>query len=116
MLPLRNKNRLRRLKSKGVIDRLFLEGEGLHSKNLFLRIIQDKDSSFLYAGVSVSKRNFKKAVDRNRIKRQLRVALKTESVFAFTGSLMLVYKGRQRPNTTDLIEETSLLFAKIIPV
>ena len=83
MLPQKNKNRLRRLKSKGVIDRLFLEGEGLHSKNLFLRIIQDKDSPFLYAGVSVSKRNFKKAVDRNRIKRQLRVALKTESVFAF---------------------------------
>jgi len=116
MLPLRNKNRLRRLKSKSVIDRLFLEGEGVHSKNLFLRIIQDKDSPFLYVGVSVSKRNFKKAVDRNRIKRQLREALKTESVIAFTGCLMLVYKGRQRPNTADLIEETSLLFAKIIPV
>ena len=30
----------------------------------------------LYVGVSVPKRNFKRAVDRNKIKRQLRIALK----------------------------------------
>ena len=63
MLPPKKTN-LRRLKSKAVIDRLFLEGEGIHSKHLFLRLIQEKETPFVYAGVSVSKRNFKKAVDR----------------------------------------------------
>lgn len=110
------KTNLRRLKSKAVIDRLFLEGEGIHSKHLFLRLIQEKETPFVYAGVSVSKRNFKKAVDRNRIKRQLRVALKSVAQISFKGSFMLVYKGRKLPNTRELIEETSLLFAKITPL
>ncbi len=115
MLPPKKTN-LRRLKSKAVIDRLFLEGEGIHSKHLFLRLIQEKETPFVYAGVSVSKRTFKKAVDRNRIKRQLRVALKSVTQISFKGSFMLVYKGRKLPNTLELIEETSLLFAKITPL
>ena len=66
----------------------------------------------IYVGVSVSKRNFKKAVDRNRIKRQLREALKAISPIPFAGSFMLVYKGRKLPNTQNLIDEAKLLFAK----
>jgi ribonuclease P protein component len=104
---------LNRLKSKTVIDRLFLEGEGVHSKHLFIRLIQEKESPYLYAGVSVSKRNFKKAVDRNRIKRQLRIALKAVDPIPFRGSFMLVYKGRKLPKTQELVEESALLFAKI---
>ena len=108
----KTKPSLKRLKSKIIIDRLFQDGEGFHSKHLFLRLIQDETSSNLYAGVSVSKRNFKKAVDRNRIKRQLREALKAISPIPFAGSFMLVYKGRKLPITQNLIEEAKLLFAK----
>lgn len=108
----KTKPSLKRLKSKIIIDRLFQEGEGFHSKDLFLRLIQDETSSYLYAGVSVSKRNFKKAVDRNRIKRQLRAALKALSPIPFSGSFMLVYKGRKLPITQNLIDEAKLLFAK----
>lgn len=108
----KTKPSLKRLKSKIIIDRLFQEGEGFHSKHLFLRLIQDETSSDLYAGVSVSKRNFKKAVDRNRIKRQLRAALKALSPIPFSGSFMLVYKGRKLPITQNLIDEAELLFAR----
>ena len=108
----KTKPSLKRLKSKIIIDRLFQEGEGLHSKHLFLRLIEDETSSDLYAGVSVSKRNFKKAVDRNRIKRQLRDVLKALSPIPFAGSFMLIFKGKKLPITQNLIDEAKLLFAK----
>ena len=109
----KTKPSLKRLKSRIIIDRLFEEGEGFHSKHLFLRLIQEEKSSDLYAGVSVSKRNFKKAVDRNRIKRQLRETLKALSPpVAFSGSFMLVYKGKKLPITQNLIDEAKILFAK----
>ena len=113
MSPQKNNPFLKRLKSKTVIDRLFLEGEGVHSKHLFVRLIQEKESPYLYAGVSVSKRNFKKAVDRNRIKRQLRIALKTVYPISFRGSFMLVYKGRKLPKTQELVDESAIIFAKM---
>ncbi len=81
-------------------------------KHLFLRLIEDETSSDLYAGVSVSKRNFKKAVDRNRIKRQLRGVLKALSPIPFAGSFMLIFKGKKLPITQNLIDEAKLLFAK----
>ena len=108
----KTKPSLKRLKSKIIIDRLFQEGKGLHSKHLFLRLIEDETSSDLYAGVSVSKRNFKKAVDRNRIKRQLRGVLKALSPIPFAGSFMLIFKGKKLPITQNLIDEAKLLFAK----
>ena len=108
------KTNLRRLKSKAVIDRLFLEGEGIHSKHLFLRLIQEKETPFVYAGVSVSKRNFKKAVDRNRIKRQLRVALKAqEHLLSFPGNGMLIFKGRKQLSTPSIIAETQHLLEQL---
>lgn len=63
-----------KLKSKKIIDQLFKNGQ---SKVFFpLRIIWDysplTESVPVQCGVSVSKRNFPKATDRNRIKRQLR--------------------------------------------
>lgn len=65
-----------RLCSKKIIDKLFLEGESFLSfpfKIVYLKI--DRPSSFpVQAGFSVGKRNFKKAVQRNLIKRKMREA------------------------------------------
>jgi len=63
-----------KLKSKKIIDQLFKNGQ---SKAFFpLRIIWDycplTEPVPVQCGVSVSKKNFPKAADRNRIKRQLR--------------------------------------------
>ncbi len=65
-----------RLRSKKLIEQLFREGS---SFNLYpLRFIYTKQAPLVAALpqvlISVSKRNFKKAVDRNRLKRQLREA------------------------------------------
>ncbi len=68
-----NFNREERLKSKTSIDLLFAEGKGFNSNPL--RIIYYKEQNerpLPQVLFSVSKKNFKKAIDRNRIKRQMR--------------------------------------------
>ena len=68
----------------------------------------------LYAGVSVTKRRFKRAVDRNRIKRQLREALKnTETKLPLRGYCMLIFQGKKHPKTSELISDCEVLFSKI---
>lgn len=105
---------LNRLKGKDLIDALFRKGTVRKSKNVRLKVLEAKeDQSTLYVGVSVPKRNFKKAVDRNRIKRQLRVAIKqVEKNIPFSGSCMLIYTGRKHPITAELIENVKELFEK----
>ena len=63
-----------RLKSRKLIGRLYTEGKVIKAFPLRMVYIQTKHTSGFPAqvGVSVPKRNFKKAVDRNRIKRLLR--------------------------------------------
>ena len=62
------------LKSKKIIDRLFEEGKRAKSFPLSVTFLPLKDAPLNQAGFAVSKRNFKNATDRNRIKRQLREA------------------------------------------
>lgn len=70
--------KIEKLKSKKLIELLFIEGEWqscgpLKIRTLSFTIEASKDAlTGTHYGVSVSKRFFKKAVDRNRIKRLLR--------------------------------------------
>ena len=105
--------KLERLKSKAAIDLLFEKGEILRSKHMMLKYQTSRTNSSFCAGVSVSKRNFKKAVDRNRIKRQLREGLKqTEPQHYFAGNCMLIFTSKKQIDTSMLIKEISLLLAK----
>jgi len=105
---------LKRLKSKYAIEHLFTEGRVLGTKHLIFRITKQEEASAFYVAVSVSKRNFKKAVDRNRIKRQLRVALKThEHLLSFPGNGMLIFNGKKHLSTQSIIEETQHLLEKL---
>jgi len=63
-----------RLKGKKLIERLFIEGKRLKSAAVQMVFLQiEHDANHLYqAGFSVAKKRFKKAVDRNRIKRLMR--------------------------------------------
>ena len=69
-------NKEERLKSRKLIQQLFAEGKSLNAFPIrLLYLPSDHDSPYrIQAGVTVSKRNFKKAVQRNRIKRLLREA------------------------------------------
>lgn len=68
-----------KLKNEKIIERLFKEGETLFVypiKIVYQETTNDAMRPGMYVGVSVSKRNFKLAVDRNKIKRQLRESIR----------------------------------------
>jgi len=62
-----------KLKSKILIDKLFSKGKGISANPIRLvYFIGEQSEALPKVLFSVSKRNFKKAVDRNHIKRQMR--------------------------------------------
>ena len=69
------------LKSKSVIDRLYAEGASVTSyplRAVFLEQSADKQESTAAILLSVAKRRFRHAVDRNLMKRRIREAYRTE--------------------------------------
>lgn len=69
-----------RLKSRKQIDSLFAEGKGfaVFPLRVVYRFQSMAEKGGVQVGVSASKRHFKKAVDRNRIKRLLREAYRLQ--------------------------------------
>jgi len=101
-----------RLKGKERIDFLFQNGTVVRSRNLIMRQHKNLKESFFFVGVSVAKRNFSLAVDRNRIKRQLRSTFIHLEDGPFLGSCMIIYTGKPLPKTSLLKEEILSLFIK----
>lgn len=72
-----------RLKSKKDIDTLFLSGKAFFVfpfKVIYHLVPDQSKGSPVKFGISVPKRAFKKAVDRNRIKRKVREAYRTQKI------------------------------------
>ena len=90
-----------KLKSRKTIELLFEEGKSVSKHPIKLFFTSLEDSPKTQAGFAVPKRSFNKAVDRNRIKRQLRESyrlqkhlLKNEGGLKF--ALMFLYIGRDK--------------------
>jgi ribonuclease P protein component len=73
-------NKKEKLKSRKLLDQVFKEGKTFTVFPLKLFYLQpaEKMDFFIKTGVGVSGRNFKKAVQRNHVKRLLREAYRTE--------------------------------------
>lgn len=97
-----------KLKSRKKIKRVFEEGKTVKKYPILVRYIELEVESH-QVGVSVSKRNFKKAVDRIRIKRQLREAYRlNKSELADKPAkyaIMLIFIGREH-TASDVIHKT----------
>lgn len=110
-----------KLKSKKLIERLFAEGQAVTVFPLRLVALdcQLEDGVLLKVGVSVSKKRFNRAVDRNRIKRLLREAYRHNKSVLFNNiatqkALMILYIGSEIPDYKALESKMSLLFERFL--
>lgn len=107
-----------KLKKKKTIDLLFSEGQTVTKYPLRLVYVKTaSEEPALQMGVSVSKRYFKKAVDRNYFKRVLRETyrlnkhlLQTEDGAHY--ACMFFYQTKERLSYADIEEKTKALFVK----
>jgi ribonuclease P protein component len=86
-----------RLKSKRDIDALFSRNASVfkYPVKILFHEHSHRDTT-IYFGVSVSKRNFKRAVDRNLIKRRMRAAVYNVEGSKFVGNnIMLIYVSKE---------------------
>ena len=90
-----------KLKSKKLIDALFIEGKSVKVfplRMVFMETPLPYPDVAIQAGVSVSKRNHKLAVTRNRIKRILREAYRLNKTLleikGTTFAVLIIYTGR----------------------
>ncbi|MBI3882789.1 MAG: ribonuclease P protein component [Sphingobacteriales bacterium] len=103
-----------RLKSRKTIEHLFKEGK---SFSIFpFRVIysvENRVENILQAGFGASTRNFKKAVDRNRIKRLMREAYRLQKEVLNNQNLAVffIYTGKEIPDY-KLVSEKILLCIK----
>lgn len=117
-------NKDKKLKSRKAIQDIFATREGIHSFPvlLFWRIDNEATESGVQLGVSVSKKKFKTAVARNRIKRKMREAwrLEQQKLNAFTQEkgislqIMLVFTGRQLEDADKCQTSIKILSKKFI--
>lgn len=110
-----------KLKSQKLIEKLFLEGKSISVFPLRMLYLQTdfEDGSKLKTGVSASKRNFKKAVDRNRIKRLLREAYRLNKAEYFNNittsyALMILYIGKDSTDFDSVNSKVKLLFSNFL--
>jgi ribonuclease P protein component len=106
---------MERLKGKKQIEQLFVTGNSVGA--FPLRMVYLKSTDKHLVGVSVSKKHFKSAVDRNRIKRLLRVAVEKQLSVALDEldskyCLMVLYVGKEMPESSPLKEQFEFLIKR----
>ena len=110
-----------KLKSKTTIDLLFSEGKSVSKYPLrlvYVPINLEKDEQ-IKMGVSVSKKYFKKAVDRNYFKRVLRETYRLNKHLLLENpekkyGFMFFYQTKDRLSYQEINEKTIQLFQKFI--
>lgn len=102
-IPKKKLGRASKLKSKVLVDALFAKGKAISSYPIRLIYLPSEEAVLTPKVLfSVSKRNFKKAVDRNRIKRQLHELYRLHQAPFFVNNdkrvafLAFIYTGKEK--------------------
>jgi len=107
-----------KLKSRKVIEQLFSEGKSINKFPLKVFYVRLENAQMHQAAFAVPKRNFKLAVSRNRIKRQIREAyrlhkhmLKDTSGTQF--AFLFLYISKDKPQYEHLERQMVTLLKKV---
>ena len=112
-MVLQNK-KIKRLKGKTKFNTIFNASSVFKSDFVILLLIKNDKIQHLEVAVTVSKKLFKREVDRNKIKRLLREAIKkNEEDISFSGQCLFLYKGLKLPDLSLLIKEVNSLISKV---
>ena len=110
-----------RLKSRKLIGRLYAEGNSVKAFPLRMMYLQTLHTSNFPAqvGVSVAKRNFKKAPDRNRLKRLMRETYRLQKGIVYDNLenpyiFMISYIGREKMPYEELFSKMNKLLTLFI--
>ena len=112
-------NKSEKLKSEKLITELFSSGKSISAYPLRLVYLETtfSDPVKIKTGVSVPKRNFRKAVDRIRIKRLMREAYRLNKSVLFNNittqyAFMILYIGKEKTAYGKLEPAMKQLFEK----
>ena len=108
-------NKDEKLKSQKAIEQLFAEGKSVSAYPL--RMVYLDNQTQLKVGVSVSKRNFKLAVHRNRVKRLLREGYRLNKNLLIDNkldhyTLMILYISKEMPDFKIIDKKMKALHTK----
>jgi ribonuclease P protein component len=112
-----------KLKSRKLLQELFAQGKSLQvfPLKVFYMYLPEAAVENVQAGVGVSARNFRKAVDRNRIKRLLRECYRLNKLPLYATveqknkriALFFLYTGKELPAYSLLEEKMKLAITKL---
>jgi ribonuclease P protein component len=112
-----------RLKSRKSIEQLFSEGKKIVVApfRVLYMLNQSKEKSSLLFGTGVSAKNFKKAVNRNRIKRLMREAYRLQKknlqdkieANNIQLNIFFIYTGRVLPEYDEVYKKMSIVLNKL---
>ena len=114
-----------RLKSRKLIEQLFKEGKSFSSFPFrVIWLFTENRETPLQTGFTVSSRHFKRAVDRNRIKRLMRDAYrlqKNDLLRVLTQqpkqlAIFIIYNGNELPEYEMVFEKTGSLLKRLIKI
>ena len=110
-----------RLKSKKLIERLYMDRNSVKAFPLRMIFLQTEHTSDFPAqvGVSVPKRNFKLAVDRNRLKRLMRESYRLQKEIVYNDLekpyiFMISYIGKEKCTYDEMYLKMEKLLTKFV--
>ncbi len=111
-----------KLKSRKAIAQLFSSGKSFSNFPFKVIWLPENNNAILQTGIGVSSRYFKKATDRNRVKRLMREAYRLQKIILqqhlqqkeLRLSVFILYVGRELPEYDLVFDKTGIILKRLI--